>query len=249
MRLRLIAQVPLLLASAHALAAQQPRVTITLTGGQQWNSALFDHTAAFDAQDRHMTMAKSLRVPESTMAGARVAARVAGPWLVYADVAHGSARMGYVDDVRATLTDGSVLTGRQESTRPARITSVGAGVGRGITLPRGLPELELTVGGAVQRFGIDRVQFLCGAPSQGVPCGGEDPWKRSYTVPSASGGLTLRQAITPRLGLELRSAYTIGRVGTEGLGHGLPAELAAYEAPTHQTVRTGEASLGVWVRP
>jgi hypothetical protein len=68
-------------------------------------------------------------------------------------------------------------------------------------------------------------------------------------VPSASGGLTLRQAITPRLGLELRSACTIGRANTEGFYQDLAPEYDAIEAPKHQTVRTGEASLGIWIRP
>jgi len=243
MRLRLSAQALLVLVCAHALAAQQPRVTVTLTGGQQWNSALFDHTASFIAQDQQIRLAKSVRVPQATMAGARVAARVGGPWLVYADVAHGSARMSYVDDARATLADGTVMTQFIEATRDARITSFGAGVGRGVTLPHGLPELELTLGGAVQRFSIDRLEYC-----QPGPCS-FDPWESSYSVPSARGGLTLRQALTPRLGLELRSAYTLGRIDNESLNHRLPAGFAAYEAPSHQTVRTGEASLGIWIRP
>lgn len=243
MRLRLCAPALLLLAAAPAASAQQSRVTVTLTGGQQWNSALFDHTASFTAQDQQIRMAKSVRVPQATMAGARVTARVGGPWLVYADVAHGSAQMSYVDDARATLANGTVLTQLQEMTRDARITSFGAGVGRGVTLPRGLPEMELTLGGAVQRFGIDRVLDDC-LPG---PCG-EDPWESSYSVPSVRGGLTLRQVITQRLGLELRSAYTIGRIDNESLNHRLPPGLAAYEAPGHQTVRSGDVSLGVWIR-
>ncbi|HEX8829758.1 MAG TPA: hypothetical protein VF705_01245, partial [Longimicrobium sp.] len=197
----------------------------------------------FSTQGQQLRLAKSMRVPQATMAGARVAAHVAGPWLVYADVAHGSARMRYVDDARATLENGTVLTQLQEATRNARITTVGAGVGRGVTLPHGLPELELTLGGAVQRFGIDRLEQC-----QPGPCS-FDPWQSSYTVPSARGGLTLRQAVTPRLGLELRSAYTIGRIDNESLNHRLPDGFAAYEAPGHQTVRTGEASLGLWIRP
>lgn len=249
MRLRSLAQVPLLLASAHALAAQQPRVTVTLLGGQQWNSALFSQTGSYTLGDQEWHMVKSMRVPEATIAGARVTARVAGPWRVYADLSHGSSRMGYVDDTRSTLPDGTELYSRHESIRPARITTVGAGVGRGVPLPRGFPELELTVGGALQHFGIDRAQYLCGAPSQSVPCGDEDPWESSYTVTSAVGGLTLRQAITRQVGLELRSAYTIGRANTEGFYQDLAPEYDAIEAPRHQTVRTGEASLGIWVRP
>ncbi len=243
MRIRLFAPTLLLLAAAPAASAQLPRVTVTLTGGQQWNSALFDHTASFTLEDQQVRMAKSVRVPEATMAGARVTARVGGPWLVYADVAHGNARMSYVDDARATLANGTVLTQLQEATRDARITSFGAGVGRSVTLPRGLPELELTLGGAVQRFGID--QFESCMPG---PCS-TDPWESSYSVPSVRGGLTLRQTITQRLGLELRSAYTIGRIDTESLNHRLPEAFARYEAPSHHAVRSGEASIGLWIRP
>ncbi|HEU4561656.1 MAG TPA: hypothetical protein VFS20_27770 [Longimicrobium sp.] len=217
---------------------------MSATAGHQWNSALFDHTASFTAQEQQILMSKRVRVPQATMAGARVTARMGGAWMVYADVAHGSARMSYVDDARATLANGTVLTQLQEMTRDARITSFGAGVGRGIPLPRGLPELELTRGGAVQRFGIDRLLDDC-LPG---PCGA-DPWESSYSVPSVRGGLTLRQVITHRLGLELRSAYTIGRIDNESLNHRLPPGFAAYEAPGHQTVRSGDVSLGLWVRP
>lgn len=249
MRIRLFAPALLVLAGAHAASAQQSRVTLSVTAGRQWNSALFDHAAAFTTGGYQVSMAERLRVPEATRAGARVSVRVAGPWLVYADVAHASTHLRYRDDQMVIDPQGLIASSHAETRKPARVTSWGGGVGRTLDLPRRLPELALTLGGAVQRYSLDREQFICTAPSGGFSCPPSDPWETRYTVPSVSGGLTLRQALTPRFGVELRSAYTIGRIETTGMRDDLVPELDAYEAPKHQTVRTGDVSLGLWVRP
>ena len=250
MRIRLFAPALLLLAGAHAASAQQSRVTISALAGRQWNSALFDHTAAFTNGGYEIQMAERLRVPEATRAGARVSVRVAGPWLVYADVAHGSTDLRYRNDQQVTDPQGTIGTLHQETRRPARVTTLGGGVGHALALPRGLPEVEMTLGGAVHRFALERLDWICTAPSGGgFSCPPSDRWESRYNVPSVSGGVTLRQALTPRFGVELRSAYTIGRMDIGDLYVDLIPELDAYEAPKRRTVRTGDVSLGLWVRP
>lgn len=238
MRIRLFAPALLVLAGAHAASAQQSRVTVSVLAGRQWNSALIDHADAFTSDGYQVSTAWRLRVPETTRAGARVSVRVAGPFLVYADVAHGSTHLRYVEDDRVVTPEGIIGTSHYETGKPARVTTIGGGVGHTLALPRRLPEVELTLGGAVQRYSLDRQDATCA----GLSCPPADRWERRYSIPSVSGGVTLRQALTPRFGVELRSAYTVGRFDAK--------EMWVDPMPTkRQTVRTGDLSLGLWVRP
>jgi hypothetical protein len=164
-------------------------------------------------------------------------------------VAHASTSLRYLDDRRVTNPDGQEGSSRLEARRPARVTTLGGGVGRSFALPRGGRELELTLGGAVERFSLDRLEPVCLAPSLGYPCEPADPWDGRYTVPSVNGALALRQPLTPKMGVELRGGYSVGRANTESLYRDLVPVLDAYEAPKRQTVRTGDLSLGLWVRP
>jgi hypothetical protein len=249
MKLRGAAQALLLLVAVRSASAQQSRLSVTLLAGRQWNGPIFSHEVSFFVDSRQVRSLERLEVPEATRAGARVSYRVAGPWLVYAEGAYGGSHVGYVLEQRVTTPGGQDGFQRSERRKPARVTTLGAGVGRSFALPRGLPELALTVGGALQRFSLDAQEQECGTTSQGYLCVDGDPWESHYSVPSLSGGVLLRQALTRNVGIELRGAGSVGRANTEGFYEDLVPSLDAFEAPRRQTVRTGEVSLGLSVRP
>lgn len=266
MRTLLLLPIIAVLAHAGGAAAQTPtrRVTVTPTVGFVAASPLFEHDPRFDRSlidpnpefgQYELRDFTRLSLDGVLTAGARVAVPVGGRWTVSADGAYGTTEFEFRRQVGAYRGE-ELLNGSQgSSTMEASLTTFALGVARHFAIPGISAEAEAGIGAALQHFRLERPECRTAPPSVGFPgfaCEGtlllEPPrWEKSYNVPGATGHLLLRRRITPRLGIEGRAAYTVGRANTESFYTDLLPELDRYEATKRTNVRTTQLSAGVSV--
>ncbi len=241
---------PLAVAAAP-LAGQDPRFTVGAVAGYRGESALFTHAGRFPGADGSVRFDDRLAADAAPTLGARVEYRVAPAWLLYVEGSHGRADHHF-DERRAFEPDAEPsepLESVSEFTTRGSVTAVGVGVGRWFRpLPRG-PRVELSAGGAIDRFELDGVRCPPPPPPSigpaPQPCLADPRLESAYTVPSVVGGVGVRQHLGTRLELHARAAYSYGRANTERMFVDLLPELDGQEAPRSHWFGVPRLSAGV----
>lgn len=250
-----VARSLLLLALAAApLSAQDSRLTVGALVGHRGEGVLFSHAyRVADAQSGGTYRSDNrLASGAAPMLGARLEYALGPRWRVYAEGSHAGTDVHFREwDEFDPDGAGGPREFASEFTTSGSVTSVGLGVGRRFrTAGRG-PAVEVTAGGAVDRYRLDGIGCPPSPPSIGGPPSGclADPrLEKGYTVPSVIGGLGLRQRVGRRVEVHARAAYSYGRARTERMFVDLVPELDAFEAPTSRWFGVPRLSGGVTLR-
>jgi hypothetical protein len=244
--------VPLLaVCAALPATAQGGRFSFELGGARATNSEIFEQTVSFITPNGGTT-ATRLALDGGTLGAARIAYRTAGGWMLVADLGHGSARYVYTHDVTASSLGGSSTETR---TGGASRTTLGIAVAHRTEFLRLPLSVEPEIGIALHRLTVGNpgVQCIPQAPTLGGPtdsCATSEQWEQVYSVPSASAGLSLGYAIAPRLAVELRGLYAIGRTSTEkGFYVDFIPDFDYAEAPKSKVIRSTQLFVGLRVTP
>jgi hypothetical protein len=245
----------LLLAALGATpsAAQGGRVSFELAGGPSTTSAVFEQQVVVPAGTIGMASGTSLTrlsIDDAGMIGGRIAYQVTGPWTLVGQLGQGSTGYHYYQSFSGT---GGVLS-TQEQWGTARRSTFALGIARRSTLAAMPLFIEPELGIAVQRLRVGNPGVACvpTPPSLGAPtpCLASARWERTYSVPSVGAGLSLGYAIAPRVAVQLRGQYSVGRTSTkEAFYVDLLPQYDFMEAPTSQTVRSSHLSVGLRVAP
>jgi hypothetical protein len=220
--------------------------------GHVTSSTLFDHRQFFESPNSGpVQRLEGLQLQTATLFGGRAALSIAGRWRLYGDAAHGGTDYDYFD--RAESAAG-LRSGLEVRSRAA-ITTLELGVERQIPLLGWGTHLGVALGGAVHRYrvGDGRGRCITAPPSVGMIWGQwgqcpKDHWERAYWGPGAVGGLTLGQALTRHLGVEIGARYSLGRVDTENFGRAFIPEFQHLNPPSSFRISTTQLSAGVTVR-
>jgi hypothetical protein len=237
-----------------ALRAQAPgRLSVTPFLGYTQTSPVFDHkvhivegSASFHEQTR-------VALDAAATAGMRVGFAVGQRWTAHAEAAYGGTEFEFREYSVAQSGD-LVGTAEYESVyrSEASVTTFGVAVGRRFRPVSGAAEMELSLGGGLQRLRLERPNCEPLPPSMGfaTTCGplfggGSPRWDRVYHVPSLSGAAGLRVPLRQRIGAEVRAGYLVGRANTESFHVDLIPELDRYEAPRQTRVGLVQLTAGL----
>ena len=246
--------------------ASRPRVALVPTVGYTNVGLLYQHDPRYDPaalcvgscpssspyEYRDLTR---LQLKGAPTAGVRLSVPLGGRWTAYADGMYGATEFEDREEKgaysRGALVHGDELMYHSD----ASIAAFATGVTARLRLPRVGAELDLGLGGALNRFSLERPDCRPSPPSQGYfgsTCGPffgakGAPWKGTYNVPSAVGAVALRRRLVGRFGFEGRAGYSVGRANTESFYFDLIPELDRYEAPKRSTVQTLQLSTGLSV--
>jgi hypothetical protein len=176
-------------------------------------------------------------------------------WTLLADAAYSGTEFEFYE-LRESWNGGLQGLAETEYRDDASIAILSLAVGRRFRAIR-TAEVELSLGGALQRLQLFRPDCRPLPPSQGIggtTCGplfggGTPRWEPTYTAPSLSSAASLRVPLARRLAAEFRIGHQIGRGDTESFYQDLIPELDQYEAPTQTTIATFQLSVGLAWRP
>lgn len=230
-------------------AAQGGRVSLELTGGRGTNSPIFEHEVRETVPAR--TSLRRLSLDDAFVVSARVGYRVTGSWTLVGEVGEGPTDYSHS---WVTTIPGVGVVESTEQWGSARRTMVSLGLAHRFTpLVRPL-SIEPELGVAMQRLRVGNPGVACvpQPPSLGgyAPCVASERWERTYSVPSVGAGLALGYTVLPRVDVQLRGRYSVGRTSTrEGFFVDLIPQYDFAEAPTSQTVRSTHLSVGLRIAP
>ena len=232
-------------------AAQNSRVSFELGLGVGSTSDIFRQELIYPPSGPSTggTSTTRLSVGGGSFGSARVAFRVAGPWLLVGEVTDGSSDYHYGESFVAPLGVSTL-----DQTGVARRSAFGIGVARRTALGALPLFIEPELGFALQRLRVGQTtECVPTAPtlgSTGPSCIPSERWERTYTAPSVRGGLSVGYAVLPRVTVLLRGLYSVGRTSTEeGVYTDLLPQFDWEEAPKTQTVRTSQVSVGFRFAP
>jgi hypothetical protein len=229
--------------------AQGGRVSFEVAAGRGTNSPIFQHEVAASPSDPSANVTRLL-MNDGSIISARLGYRLTGPWILVGELGYGRTEYYY----SSFSTSGGRFTGSNEQWGTARRTSFSVGVSRRSALASLPLTIEPELGFAMQWLALGNPGPECGVqpPSYGVPamCFVSAPWERTYDVPSAGAGLSLGYAIASHVAVSLRGRYAVGRTSTrEAFYVKLLPQYAYLEAPTSQTVRSSQLSVGLRIAP
>jgi hypothetical protein len=243
------------------LSAQTPgRFSITPLLGYTRTSPVFDYDVSSVQEPYHSRDLTRLHLKAATTMGLRVGLAMGQSWTLQAEAAYGGTEFEFhrLSETFWEAQYGEARSGFEFWRRDdASITTLGLAVGRRFRAVR-TAEIELSLGGALQRLQLHRPDCRPQPPSLGIGGGttcfplfgsGTPTWEPTYNVPSLSGAAALRLPLARRLAAELRTGYQIGRADTESFHQDLTHLLHRQEAPKQTTIGTLQLSVGLNWRP
>jgi hypothetical protein len=262
MRVSTVAALLALASMTRAAAGQEPRFGIEITGGKTTSTAIYDHSVSYSAAVSGFTARErtTLTIGNGTTAGIRVLYRLTGGWHLSAEADRGHTTYFYDEDYEAIGSDVPGIVSRIQAAGNARRTAYGMSVGHRAWLFGTPLFMSPELGASVQQLRVGADVPVClqpQPPSAGGPTLGEFPcsmnrprWERTYTVPSASGAMTLGYRLARRATVHVRGQYWVGRANTaDAFWEDLIPALDYAEAPKSRTIRTTRLSAGICISP
>lgn len=230
------------------VAAQNGRLSVEVSVGRSTNSALYEHEVADAAIGS--TMETRLSVDDARTISGRLGYRVGGGWMLISELVQGSTGFRY-SEFATSRTFGSQFTNEQWGTASRTAVSVGIAHRSVLAAFPLFVEPELSIGTQRLRVGRPSIDCVPQPPSLGVvPCVPNERWERTYSVPGVGAGLSLGYAIVPRVAVQMRGQYSVGRTSTEEAFYvDLIPQYDYAEAPKSRTIRSSHLSLGFRVTP
>jgi hypothetical protein len=223
-----------------------PRLSVSVIGTYRAASTLLgeDFVAPASGPFAASGHTTRLRLDGAWMPGMRVEYRVRGGWRLFGEAASGGAGYRYLS--RWWVGEAERPSGVTENTMwgPARAWSASAGLAHAVT-PRWRGALvEVEAGATFQRDELpdDRgcvrtaARVWCPAATEGLAV----RWDPRFDVPGGRAGVTVRQRVLPRLELQARGGYAVGRLLGATAATAVPAG-----GDAARWVRTRQLSGGV----
>jgi hypothetical protein len=246
--MRTLRTATLLLLAATPLAAQGSRLSITPYAGWSGTAALLTHSFHIDDGTLDYASRERVAVDGAPTLGARLGVRLAPGWTVYLQGASARSRYTMRDSVVQRFDTGEEGAAGRRRSNHATASLATLELGRRVARAPGGGQLELTVGGGLQRFSLSPPEYSC--PQYTLcPVALPEPWRKDFDLPSAVAGVAVRQPITRTLSAELRSSLVLGRFNTENVRVDMFGVYERYEAPRHVLVRSTQASFGLSWHP
>ena len=232
--------------------AQWDRFSLELGAAHSSNTRIFDRTVTDDAAAT--ASVTRLEVEHGAMESVRIGYAAGGRWMLLADVEYGATHYAYTN---ATLFFRS--TDSRELPYPTKGDATRTALGLTVAYRAALEErpvsIQPEVGLVLYRLKVGQPGEVCvpQPPTLGGSsgyCVTSPQWQQVYRVPSVSGGLSVGYQIGPRMSVEVRGLYAIGRTSTEkGFFVDYPPPLEYLEAPKSAIVHSTQGSVGIRIRP
>jgi len=223
--------------ATRGLLAQEHRIQVTPLAAFTSPDAIYDKTTVYPGDP--VGVMERLSVDAATAFGGRISYRVTPRWTVGVEASRASSSYSYRYDSGALQEEGhgssSISTLLTSASRELVRTAAGTRV-EGVLL------------GGVHRLAVDK-DPVCGPPSLGGPPCYSSPerWQDNYSVPFGGVGLGASQRVSPRLSVDARGTYSVGRANTQAFWQDLLPQYDAYEADRHHWLHTVSLSLGLAV--